>query len=193
MKQPLTHTAGARVAVFLRSRFGVWCIGLVSLAEALLPIPIITDPFLVAGILANRARAVWIVGLVSVSSVVGGLLAYLTARYFFNVLMSYMSTAAAAEFTNMLAFGASSTFLATLVGAVTPVPYTIVTWVIGAADGNLWLFILASVIGRTGRYAIVGYATYRYGAQALVYARQSAWLTSAVIALLVLLYLWLKL
>jgi membrane protein YqaA with SNARE-associated domain len=165
----------------------------VSFVEALLPVPLITDPFLVAGIMANRKNAVWLVVVTTVASIAGGVIAFLMALLFFDFLSTLMTPGVRTEFESLLTFGESDTFLATIVGAVTPIPYTIVAWVIAAAGGSLGVFILGSALGRGFRYVIVGYGAYTVGPKALQYVRRSIITTTLVIALFVALYIYVKL
>ena len=187
-----SETAG-RMHKLLQSRLGLWAIAAISFFESALPVPIITDPFMVAGIMANRGKAALIVGITIVSSIVGGLAAFAMAAFFFDFIAATMTTDMQNEFQRLVSFGASDTLVTTFTGAITPVPYTITAWVIAVAGGSIFLFIIASIIGRTVRYSIVGYCTYRFGPAALQYARRSLTVTSIVVLVLVGVYVWLKL
>jgi len=185
-------TAG-RLQRLLQSRLGLWLIAAISFFESTLPVPLITDPFMVAGILANRSRAALVVLVTTVSSLLGGLAAFAMAAFFFEVIAETMSESVMREFERMVSFGATDTLVTTITGAVTPVPYTITAWVIAVAGGSVWVFIVGSIIGRSLRYGIVGYCTYRFGPAALKYARRSLAVTSLAVFMLVALYVWLKL
>lgn len=185
-------TAG-RVERLLQSKIGLWLIAAISFFESALPVPLITDPFMVAGILANRTRAWQIILITIITSILGGLAAFSMAAFFFDVLTTYMTSAMQVEFQSMIEFGASETFVTTLTGAVTPIPYTITAWVVAAAGGSFWLFLGASLIGRSFRYITVGYCTYKFGPSALQYARRSLAISSFAILVFVGLYIWLKL
>ena len=80
-------------------------------------------------------------------------------------------------------------FWFTLMGAFTPVPYTLVGMAAGFVKANLAVFIVASVVGRSIRYAIVGYLIYYYGEQALQIAQRRIWLASFVAVALGVAYL----
>lgn len=182
-----------RAQSLMESRSGLWIVALVSFVESALPLPIITDPFMVAGILANRSRAGLMVLVTLASSVVGGVCAFIMARYFFNLLEVMMTGNMLEQFQSLILMDSSNTLLVTLVGAITPIPYTITAWVVAVGEGSLLLFIIASTIGRGFRYGIVGMCTYWFGPQALTYARRSLGVTTIVVAILVGLYVWLKL
>lgn len=187
-----SHTAG-RLQRLLQSRMGLWIIAAISFFESALPVPLITDPFMVAGILANRSRTGLVVGVTIVSSLLGGLAAFAMAAFFFDVIGTYMPAGVQLQFQNMVSFGASDTLVTTVTGAITPVPYTLTAWLIAVAGGSIWLFLLGSIIGRSLRYSIVGYCTYRFGPAAMEYARRSLAVTSGVVLVLVALYVRLKL
>lgn len=193
VEQALQSPTANRMQRLLQSRVGLWVIAAISFFESALPVPIITDPFMVAGILANRSRTALIVGITVVFSLLGGLAAFAVAAYFFDIISRYMTVAMQTEFQSLVSFGASDTLITTVTGAITPVPYTITAWVIAVAGGSVWLFIAGSIVGRTIRYAIVGYCAYLFGPTALQYARRSLALTSLAVLLLVGLYILLKL
>lgn len=183
-----------RAQALLESPSGLWLIGLISFLESALPIPIITDPFMVAGILANRSKALLIVSVTLITSLLGGLVAYVMAFYFFGVLESMMTSGMNEQFARLVAsMDTSNTLVLTLLGSLTPVPYTMTAWVIGIAQGSLAWFIIGSFFGRGFRYAVVGLCTYWFGPQALTYARRSLGVTTVLVLGLVLLYVWLKL
>lgn len=175
------------------SKSGLWLVGIVSFIESMLPIPIITDPFMVACILANRSRAGLVVFITLVTSVAGGVAAFLMARYFFIWLEAMMTSGMLEQFQMLIAMDSSNTLLVTLVGAMTPIPYTITAWVVAVGEGGLLLFIVASIFGRGFRYGVVGLCTYWFGPRALTYARRSLGLTTVVVVALVVAYVTIKL
>lgn len=183
----------SRAQTVMGSKSGLWLIAFISFIESALPIPLITDPFMVAVILANRSRVVVAVLVTLLSSIAGGVTAFIMARYFFALLEGMMTSGMLEQFQNLILMDSSNTLMVTLVGAVTPIPYTITAWVVAVGEGSLLLFILASLVGRGFRYGIVGLCTYWFGPRALTYARRSLGLTTVVVALLVALYISIKL
>jgi len=183
----------SRAQVLMGSRSGLWLVGIVSFIESLLPVPIITDPFMVACILANRSRAALVVFITLITSVLGGVCAFIMARYFFGLLEAIMTSNMLEQFQNLIAMDSSNTLLLTLVGAITPIPYTITAWVVAVGEGSLILFIVASVVGRGFRYGVVGLCTYWFGPRALTYARRSLGVTTVAVMVFVGLYVWVKL
>ena len=182
-----------RAQTLMGSKSGLWLVGIISFIESFLPVPIITDPFMVAGILANRSRATLVVLITLVTSVIGGVCAFLLARYSFNLLEAMMTSNMLDQFQSLIAMNSSNTLLVTLVGAVTPIPYTITAWVVAVGEGSLLLFIVASTIGRGFRYGVVGLCTYWFGPRALTYARRSLGVTTLAVMVFVSVYVWVKL
>jgi membrane protein YqaA with SNARE-associated domain len=190
VEEVFVNPSVSKAQKILQSKFGLWLIALISFVESALPLPLITDPFLIAGVLLDRSRSFLIVFITIVASVIGGLCAYVSALLFLEVLMQFMTPAMVSEFDSLVNDTQTNTFVITILGAITPIPYTLVAWVIAALKGNVVMFILASVIGRTLRYAVVGYSVYRFGPAASRYARRYIGVISIVIFLLVGLYVW---
>jgi len=106
--------------------------------------------------------------------------------------MQWMTPGVIEEFQTTITTNGSSAFVLTMVGAVTPVPYTIVAWAVAVIKGGLVAFIVASVLGRGLRYTIVAYSTYRFGPLAISYAKRYIGLTSVLVLVLAALYIWFK-
>lgn len=157
----------------MRSRSGVVLVGIISFVESALPLPILTDPFLIAAILAERANVVRLVVVTTVTSVLGGIFAYLTAAIALDLLIQWFPDVAISDFNQILASSnQSSAFMLAWIGAVTPVPYTAAAWVVAVMNGGIWTFITASILGRGLRYVIVGYSVYRFGPLATKYIKR---------------------
>jgi membrane protein YqaA with SNARE-associated domain len=203
MLHPTDTTEVTRVSVFasltgdrlkrlVRSRLGSYILFLISFTESMLPVPILTDPFLVLSVMLDRARALRAVIVTMLGSVIGGTIAFITAAYFREPLFALLSPELLAA-VNSFTIQAQDTFVLTIVGAITPVPYTVVAWAVALSGGNVLVFMVASVVGRLVRYGIVGWCSYTFGPTALAYARRSIWWTSAVVFLVVAVYVWLRL
>ncbi|MCD5381595.1 MAG: VTT domain-containing protein, partial [Candidatus Pacebacteria bacterium] len=132
----------------LGSKSGIVMISAISFIESALPLPILTDPFLVAAILVKKTNATKLVVITTLSSVVGGIFAFAIASLFLDSLLQIMSPKMMEEFIKLLDSGESNVTALTLVGAVTPVPYTIVAWIVAVIEGSLAVFIAASILGR---------------------------------------------
>jgi len=190
VEQVLASPSVGRAQKILQSKLGLWLIALISFFESALPIPLITDPFLIAGVLLNRQKTVLIVSVTTISSVLGGLVAYFSALLFLEVLMQFMSAGMVDEFNALVNGAHTNTFVITILGAITPIPYTLVAWLIAALQGSVAMFLVASIAGRALRYSVVGYSVYRFGPAASQYARRYIGLISIVVFVLVGLYIW---
>ncbi len=177
----------------MQSRRGLWLIAVVAFVESALPVPILTDPFLAAAVVLNRSKAVMLTLLTTVFSVLGGVVAYYSAALFFDAILSAMPANLLQKYEIMATNTDTNIFFLTIIGAVTPVPYTISAWVAAALQGGIAVFILASLVGRGFRYGIVAYCSYRFGPAALQYAKRYVGLTSLLVIALVVAYVWYKL
>ena len=178
---------------FLGSGSGSVVISVISFLESALPVPLVTDPFLILVILANRQKTKWLIFWATLFSVVGGLAAYFIALYFFDIILAHLSPNLTSQLNTVLNDAGSDTFMLTLVGSVTPIPYTVIAWAVGILKGNWLAFMLASVLGRGGRYLLVGYVTYHFGQQALTYIKRYLWWVTTITFALAALYLIYKL
>lgn len=176
----------------LRSRYGVWFLGVLAFVDSALALPIATDPFLVAFILVDRTRTVLGVLVTTIGSVFGGVVAYLIAALFVDVFLSFLSPGAITSFQELAARLDEGTFIMAFFGALTPLPYALIALTTGAIKGNLLLFIIGSLLGRTTRYCIVGYFTYHYGQQAVQLITRNLLRITVTIVILVLFYLFFK-
>jgi len=160
--------AAQQAGGLLRSRYGLWVLACLSFAESALPVPIITDPFLIAYILADKKSVYKGVFVTLCASVLGGIFAYTLAFSFYEFIADrYFVGVIGEQFFAIVDQLQEGTFVVTLLGAITPIPYTLVALGAGFVKGSLILFIIASIIGRGGRYILVGWVTYMFGEKAI--------------------------
>lgn len=192
VKEVLQTNTVSRAKKTLQARSGLMVLSAISFFESALPVPILTDPFLIAAILVDKKNTVKLVLATTLASAAGGVAALLIAAFFFDSISSLMSPSMMAEFSKISESNSSGTFVLTLMGAFTPIPYTIVAWVVAVLKGSVFTFIIASIIGRGSRYALVGFCVYKFGPAALSYAKRYIGLTSIVVVLLAAIVFWLK-
>ena len=167
-----------------------WSLAVISFTESAF-LPIITDPFLLGMTIAKPKMWLRYTMIAGIASVLGGLFGYLIGAVFFDTLgqriIDLYSMQAAYDSTAALI--AKGAFVFSLIGAFTPVPYKLVAILGGVFHINIFAFILASIIGRFGRFVIVAYISHRFGKYAL--KRFNKHLKLATIALVagVILYL----
>ena len=173
--------AASKARSVLRSRYGLWALGAISFVESALVVPIVTDPFMVAYILADKTAALRGVLLTLGMSVLGGVFAYAVAFLFYEFLAAqYLTGPIGDQFQHIAAEFNNGTLVITLLGAITPIPYTLVAMAAGFVRADLLVFIIGSVIGRGFRYGLVGWLTYQYGDRALEIARRQLMFVSVV-------------
>lgn len=143
-------------------------LGLVSYSESVIA-PVVTDPFLVAIILADRARWIRYTVITILTSVLGGVTAYILGAVFFDVFGVWLIDILQGEdvFAEVTERLADNGFLFVILGALTPIPYKLVALASGFGMLPLVVFILASFIGRSVRFFITGYLSYAFGPAAI--------------------------
>ncbi len=191
-ERQLEHITKTLVSL-LSTRYNLSILGVISFAESALPIPIITDPFMVAYIMVERGKVIRGVLVTTITSVIGGLAAFLVALFFSDTVLRFASPGTVAQFNALVNTYAESASLLGFLGALTPIPFTLAAVVAGTLHANVFLFILGSFVGRLIRYGITGYLTYRYGEAALAIAKRHALAISGLAILLVILYLYITL
>lgn len=130
-------------------------LALVSAAESVV-FPVPPDVMLVPMALAAPHRAFRLATLCTLASVVGGLLGWLLGRFALNLVYPWIEGSGRAElFAEVETLFAMHGFWIVLTAGFTPIPYKLFT--IGAgAFGVAWLpFLIASLLGRGGRFFLV--------------------------------------
>ncbi len=138
-----------------RPRAKVFLGGVAFVESSIFPIP--PDVMLIPMVLANRAQAWRIAFICSFWSVLGGLLGYAIGLFFFElvgeaVIGFYGYEDKFARFRE--AYHEWGGSIVAFFG-LTPFPYKVITIASGAAQLNLGIFILASVLSRSARFFLV--------------------------------------
>lgn len=143
---------------------GVYALSFVSFIEAsFFPIP--PDPLLLALCLGKHKKSIYFGIVCSVFSVLGAIFGYyigwgiwgLVNEFFFD----HIITVEAFEYVN--GKYSENAFMALLGAAFTPIPFKVFTVTAGVFKINLFVFILACVIGRSARFMILSVLVYFYG------------------------------
>ena len=165
----------------------------ISFSESIFfPIPV--DVALAPVVASQPARWISITLWCTIHSVLGALVAYALAMLFWDVAVQpWLSAGAIAHAEEISAQLASEGFILVLASAFTPIPYKLCALGAGLAALPLAPFVLASVIGRGARYAIVSYIAVRYREEASRLLRRYAEpiglaLIVALLAYLILIY-----
>jgi len=95
----------------------------------------------------------------TVYSIAGGLFGYLIGSLFFNILGGQIVAfyGLEQEFLQVGAFFETHGFLTLFVAAFTPIPYKVFTLSAGLFKLNIFVFLLASLLGRFLRFWVVGF------------------------------------
>ena len=138
-----------------RHKRATWVLGFLSFIESsFFPIP--PDVMLAPMCLAQPSRAWWFALLTTVTSVLGGLFGYVIGLYAFQAIEPWLlqSHYAGAFETAKLWFDEYG-FWAVLIAGFSPIPYKVFTIAAGVAAMPLLPFVLASIVGRGGRFFLV--------------------------------------
>ncbi|GAB4360824.1 MAG: YqaA family protein [Methylohalobius crimeensis] len=144
-----------RVMSYARHRYAGWYLFALSFTEsAFSPVP--PDIMLAPMTLARPGRAWRLATLTTFASVLGGVFGYAIGFFFFAVVAPWLQQWGywEAYLTAQQWFGRWG-FWAILLAGFSPIPYKIFTIAAGTLAMNPLLFLLASFIGRGGRFFLL--------------------------------------
>lgn len=123
--------------------------------------PLPPDPLLIAMAVAEPDRALWYAAVCTVGSVLGAALGYLIGKKGGRPLVHRIFKDEKIQ----TAEGLYQRYDVWAVGAAafTPIPYKVFTITAGIAKLDFWRFILVSLVGRGGRFFLLGLAVYLFG------------------------------
>ena len=143
-------------------------LALVSFVESsFFPIP--PDVMVIPMVISKKDDFIKIFFIVTIFSVLGGILGYLIGAFFFDIGMQIMSFYGYEDKLNSFKNDLlnSDGFYAWLgilfLAGFTPLPYKVFTIASGLISFNILIFILISLISRGLRFFIVSYLSYRFG------------------------------
>ncbi len=163
--------------------------GLSFAESSFFPIP--PDVMLAPMSLANPARAVWFATLTTIASVLGGLLGYLIGLFAFDMIEPLLHSAGYyPKYLQAKAWFDEWGFWAVFLAGFSPIPYKVFTITAGVISMALAPFIIASLIGRGGRFFLVALLM-AWGGERMEealhkYIDRLGWLTIALAAIAVL-------
>ncbi|GAB6067733.1 YqaA family protein [Methylothermus subterraneus] len=177
---------------YARHRHAIWYLLGLSFTEAVFS-PLPPDFLLVPMSLAAPARAFGLAFWTTLASVLGGMFGYTLGYFFFSLIepglkvWQYWDAYLTAQ-----RWFAEFGFWAVLVAGFSPIPYKIFTLAAGALAMNPLGFLIASILGRGGRFFLVA-GLIHWGGERLEQAiyrhiNRVGW--AAVLAVLVLLGYW---
>lgn len=155
--------------------YGPIALFILSFAEAsFFPIP--PDALLIALVLGARKKAFNFALNCTIASVLGALLGYGIGHFLWWSGSGEFSSIAKFFFANIPGFSHKIffdvqklfdewNFWVIFTAGFTPIPYKVFTVTGGAFNINLFMFILASVISRAGRFFLVSFLIWKFGEQ----------------------------
>jgi len=145
-------------------RFAVPALAGVSFAESsFFPIP--PDVVLIPMVLANRRRAMWYALIATVSSVIGALVGYAIGALLFEAVAEPLLEfyGAHEQFDEFKEWFEDRGAWIVLFAGVTPFPFKVITIASGTVGLSLPVFIVASIVARGFRFALVATLLYFFG------------------------------
>ncbi len=145
------------------SPFALWWLAFLFCIESIFFIPI--DPILLLYCLGNIKRSFFYATVATVSSVVGGVMAYFIGAWMWQSLGSSLVTWLISEqtFNSMLLKYKLYQNWAILIGGFLPIPYKAITLSAGYCRLDLFSFILFSFIARGARFFLMAGAIKIWG------------------------------
>ncbi len=165
--------------------------GLSFAESSFFPIP--PDVMLAPMCLAQPAKAMHFALLTTVASVLGGLAGWMIGYFAFDAIEPWLRTSSywSAYQTAQAWFGRWG-FWAVLLAGFSPIPYKVFTIAAGVAAMSLLPFVLASILGRGGRFFLVAglmaWGGPRMEEKLRIYIDRLGWLTVALVAIGVLVW-----
>jgi len=189
-KQYLHEEVGKHGVRWMSSRYAEPIFAFIAFIESVIA-PIITDPFLIALILFKRERWLRYIAIAIIFSVLGGVFGYLIGWLFYDWLGVRIIETYGLEssFAWVVERVDANAFVFVLLGALTPIPYKLVAIASGVLTLNPFTFLIASIIGRTLRLGLVGWATYLVGPRAVPLVRRHLLKMAYGLAALLILYI----
>ena len=166
----------------MQTRYAERWLAVYSFFEAvILPFP--TDIFLALMVFANRARAVWLTILTTLSSLAGAIVLFFITVFFNEVILQSLIQSAGLEESVVQASAAIQgvAFVAIFLAAFTPIPYTPAIIAAALLNVNFGVFVLASIAGRGIRYSVVSLFVYFFGIALLPRLKRVSTVATAVV------------
>jgi len=163
-------------------------LSIVSFVESsFFPIP----PFvLIIAMLANEKKQSWIklaiIG--TLSSVLGGIFGYFIGKFFYGYIGQPLVTfyGIQSEVDYLGTIFREHVFLTILLASISPIPYKVFTISAGLFSVNLWMFIVASLVGRSLRFFTVSFLSDRYGVKAKKFMVEQQKITTIIFVIIIL-------
>jgi membrane protein YqaA with SNARE-associated domain len=148
-------------AYSVHARMWLFVIAATESSVSLIP----PDILLFAMVMARPDRWASLAVFTASASVFGGLVGYAIGAFFFDTfgsrLVAFYGLEEKIVFWEVLF--RENTFVLLFAGALTPLPYKVFTLLAGVFKVHVWVFLVASILGRLLRYGGTTYLLARYG------------------------------
>jgi membrane protein YqaA with SNARE-associated domain len=178
-----------RALQWSRHRHAAWYLGGLSFAESsFFPIP--PDVVLAPMCLAQPKRAWWFATLTTITSVAGGVFGYLIGYFAFDLIEPWIAGGKYWQAYQMAVdWFAEWGFWAVLIAGFSPIPYKAFTIAAGVLGMSMFPFVVASIVGRGGRFFLVA-GLIKWGGPRMEgmlknYIDRIGWITVLLLALFV--------
>jgi len=174
-----------------KSKWALYLLGLLSLAESsFFPIP--PDTMLIPMVLAKKEKWLIYSTITTFASVIGGIAGYYIGISFFDTIaypiIKFYN--AVHHFQLVETWYQTYGFTAVFAAGLTPIPYKVFTIAAGVFKMNLFLFVIASILGRGLRFFAEGFAVYKYGEKAIQFIeKRFAILTILVVVVVIIIFI----
>jgi membrane protein YqaA with SNARE-associated domain len=189
-KDNLEERGGSWIEKYSHSKYADRWLSIVSFAESsffLIP----PDTLMIAIMSTRERHSRWIYygTLTTVMSVLGGLFGYLLGSFFYETIgKTIIGAYDLKDYIEQVGvMFKNNSFLAIFIAGFTPIPYKVFTLASGFFDINIWTFIIASILGRGGRFFAVAFTVSilgdKFGSRPLKYLNYFAGLVALVVVL----------
>lgn len=168
--------------------YGTPALAAISFAESsFFPIP--PDVLQIALSVGKPKRSFYYAGVSATASVLGGILGWMIGTFLWHAVEDLVFSIPGftrEAFTHVRGLYLSGAFLAIVTAAFTPIPFKVFTIASGVFGVPLGTLVVASAIGRSGRFFLVAAAIYVFGPTIRSFLdRYLEWITIGLFALLV--------
>ena len=144
-----------RLKLLTKHRFAEPILAALCFLEAMI-LPIFPEIMLAPMIVADRRRAWRLATICTISSVAGGVAGYAIGYFLFDTVGRAIIDfyGAGDGFATLTQSFNDNGPLMVIIGAISPIPYKVITITSGVARLDLWTFIFFGLIGRGARYFV---------------------------------------
>jgi len=141
----------------------VWLVLLSFTESSVFIIP--PDPLLAAMVYAQRSQWLRYALLTTVASLSGAVFGYVIGALLYNTIGAYVIELYNLQgaFEHAAALMREGVFFFTLTLAFTPIPFKAAVLAAGFTKANIFIFLIAALVGRAARYMAVAYITKVFG------------------------------